>query len=1295
MTMRIGVWVFFNQADNQDWPTFNDGPFRCLWQDEPTDCLTVYGKVHSAGGGTGGARSGVPFAIVELSAAPSWATDASPVGYRYGEGWLWTPCPKAAYCWAEGTLDVSALPTDELTDLLDLEQAGGKFVVQALLQLYNFIQDEFAQHSASGTFQTRAARGRRSHDNATNQWTRRGEVADQLKQVLENHRSRSPRRRQGEPEVIPGVNVPPRTFLQYGEAYTIAEGRFHEFVLGPSRSPVPKVRTQWLKNEWLSVSEIRALVLRPLKADVWKGVQNAPASPCLAGYVPPGKPRSIFLSDPAMLKKCSQKSSKSRLVWVCEWEVFGEALNSSRIRGLPERGYTSLVASESMDGGRIRVVADLPLKGKVIVKLLMPVFAQQFIYWCLKAAPEATSPALASLLALAYRPRGEATNPLNHPQLRPAPAHDNDSGSETSEGEIVLPVEEQRKRMQSFDYGAFPDYIGGDIGNPQSGPDAAFATPPLHAPGRHVTTLSSDQRRVARDVINSSKPVQAIWSIAGAGKSRILSRLLEQWRWSAKTPEALVWVMVPKQALRQDIFERVKRSMGPGEFIIWGSHDEYEDYLDDFLCDAIDRELAGARGVLDELDRRIELETDRARALDLHRKRYEWLRREYLEKQGDVATKVLSKVRGVVLTVDLAIKILGGLSRKHRALVNRGIGLGLLDEVHNVSRDQIICLAAHIPCLVVAGDPFQNLRFDRPGDCGSAVEWLKANVQCHHQEESWRYGSEVLSLLALEKKSGEFSRMIRSARCRPGSSTKIRAFAFHSLRWEKLRDGSVWRCQALFAFLFALAVEAREYGCHRVAVITDYDRIRVAWKAFLAKVRPLFPGKVPASLVVLTPGESSGSNVDGAIVLGAHRRTDGEEVWHGGHQAQVGRRYVALTRASRLLSIVVEGPGPFEVRPRVPDTFWMDAAKTFEGRWQELQLVESLAVLDWGMENRVEFADKCAAAYESVDWKAAEAELRTSLTAAPPESFFSSCEQMRSETRALTWNPRVPLPVEADGYARKLDLAPTTEPAQQAEGPVPEPDPETSPEATSPKALLYTQVVLPAMEVVGRWKEAMVPSCTIIVNGPDSAFMDFNFVPQWLPGEQPENMQQAFEGFIASLFVLVGFEGREEQDGGRYLRRIDYHKLEVEPGMEGYTYFFRHCWSTRLCIKLIEKDGDKLALYGYNGMGLHLCHHSWKSLVIRSRSAALTARLLSVLEAPCSQEHFVDGVPEGCSKTYTECIGFIQQCLAHRGVVLPGVPEPRPPGAQEASGRDGDEDSEGGGLNGGDPDDDRPNWNAD
>ena len=55
MAMRNGLWIFYNQADDQAWPTFNDGPFRWLWQDEHTDCLTFFGKLGQALS----ARSGV------------------------------------------------------------------------------------------------------------------------------------------------------------------------------------------------------------------------------------------------------------------------------------------------------------------------------------------------------------------------------------------------------------------------------------------------------------------------------------------------------------------------------------------------------------------------------------------------------------------------------------------------------------------------------------------------------------------------------------------------------------------------------------------------------------------------------------------------------------------------------------------------------------------------------------------------------------------------------------------------------------------------------------------------------------------------------------------------------------------------------------------------------------------------------------------------------------------------------------------------------------------------------------
>ena len=66
----------------------------------------------------------------------------------------------------------------------------------------------------------------------------------------------------------------------------------------------------------------------------------------------------------------------------------------------------------------------------------------------------------------------------------------------------------------------------------------------------------------------------------------------------------------------------------------------------------------------------------------------------------------------------------------------------------------------------------------------------------------------------------------------------------------------------------------------------------------------------PDQLEVLSPEEASGTNTDAAIVLGAHRRYVNETVWHNGHQAQANRRYVALSRQSMRLYLIVEGPEP-------------------------------------------------------------------------------------------------------------------------------------------------------------------------------------------------------------------------------------------------------------------------------------------------------------------------------------------------------------------------------------------------
>ena len=161
--------------------------------------------------------------------------------------------------------------------------------------------------------------------------------------------------------------------------------------------------------------------------------------------------------------------------------------------------------------------------------------------------------------------------------------------------------------------------------------------------------------------------------------------------------------------------------------------------------------------------------------------------------------------------------------------------------------------------------------------------------------------------------------------------------------------------------------------------------------------------------------------------------------------------------------------------------------------------------------------------------------------------------------------------------------------------------------------------------------------------------------------------------------------------GGQYVRRIDYHKLEEQGGSHGQKYVFKHSRATRLCVKLLREGEDKVLLYGYTGMGLPRRHQDWWSLVVRSRNAGLTARLLRVLglHRDCRPEDFVNGVSRQCARTYQESIDIISSSLEARGGRLPftGACVARGGHTEEVgASTDGSEESEGGGLHGGGPD---------
>ena len=83
------------------------------------------------------------------------------------------------------------------------------------------------------------------------------------------------------------------------------------------------------------------------------------------------------------------------------------------------------------------------------------------------------------------------------------------------------------------------------------------------------------------------------------------------------------------------------------------------------------------------------------------------------------------------------------------------------------------------------------------------------------------------------------------------------------------------------------------------------------------------------------------------------------------------------------------------------------------------------------------------------------------------------------------------------------------------------------------------------------WREVLVPSFTVLLTGAESAFMDFNFLPDGLPSDfvdsndHANGAQSRFEDFIISLFNKIA-SAETETSGQRYVRRVDFHKLEEE-----------------------------------------------------------------------------------------------------------------------------------------------------
>ena len=421
-------------------------------------------------------------------------------------------------------------------------------------------------------------------------------------------------------------------------------------------------------------------------------------------------------------------------------------------------------------------------------------------------------------------------------------------------------------------------------------------------------------------------------------------------------------------------------------------------------------------------------------------------------------------------------------------------------------------------------------------------------------------------------------------------------------------------------------------------VIVYYQRIVAALEAFIQAAEAEQPESQGTTVTVATPEQASGLNADASVFLCAHRRMSDEKDWYSGHADHLSRRYVGLTRAGGDLYLFKEGPKNGIAWPSTSgDKFWMNVAKEL-GKPQPTQFVEVSELLrsqlKWEDGNAAQLLVLSKKIYNGVQWRLVEETYLRSRKSRPDQrSFFTNAEAMQKERVVLDWDHHRDVPKMPLGTIRCLKL----------DGNLIDID--------------------ASREIVQRWKAVMVPSWTVLVTGPETAHLDFNFVARWLhdptTGQTGQSSQHDFDEFITSFCTLVAHEDSRET-GKQYQRRIDFHKLEEELALEKFTVFFRHCWSTRRCTKILGLDQSRYMLYGYNGMGLHRGHPDWWSMVIRSRSLDLTARVCgffrnpSMLECPFS---IVNAIPGGPSATFNAVRTRLHDGDGHRDKMDPAGDE--------------------------------------
>ena len=576
-----------------------------------------------------------------------------------------------------------------------------------------------------------------------------------------------------------------------------------------------------------------------------------------------------------------------------------------------------------------------------------------------------------------------------------------------ADGELLLPdvlqqnakiyvaflgnVEKQQFQLKALDRGV-QERIGKPllelVGQPQDLQSMKEQWYPNHTLAglrlsHRFSQLTQEQLDALEALLESRRALLSVVASAGTGKSFLIGALLRLWldRERVETGGGLVLVATPRAKHRQDLLSNLTVFVPEQNCYILESGPDLEaqevtlgkEFLLAATNEAAGTLLSAQWSVLRDWDAVVD-DTGRSREdrIAAVMARTEVLWEQILwRRQVLVSQFVEQKLRVLVATSDKIRKMLGNHGSR---IFGRQVELLVQDEFEGESLlDVAVCLS-HFSRVITLGDPNQilkNMSLNLPEDClpervptGSeagavtrhkvaaydppVVDFLQKRAYKVSLQKTFRLGPELVQFIR-EVFPEPFRSSLQSAEM---TATKVK-LVHYSGNWQHMDmlgvlESSSWRNFEWYVFtivgLDLLAPDRPEQVgviSYYVAVLTQLH-VHVRWlAATLQRDHDL------ANIHFLTPETAQGYTLSKVHYLALHQRKWEDETPEG-QQLELGRRYVACTRAKKELWIWAQ-----ELKPAGDEwtrRLQMIAAQSYSvrfGPW-DLSLQEGWQYLGFG-----------------------------------------------------------------------------------------------------------------------------------------------------------------------------------------------------------------------------------------------------------------------------------------------------------------------------------------------------------